>query len=216
MLKLSKVDGLHLPDHYYLTPSDNCLFLREYVPGVGFSGGETNNLISNFKKGLDRKGRPEWRYKAVAIKQIAQELAKALNTEWVSMATLVPIPPSKTKHNQLYDDRMTQVLHQIPTLQGVNGDVRELIVQTADMPAAHTSDTRPSPDEIRAHYIIDNASADPAPRVVGLFDDLLTTGAHFRAAADLVIERFSGITIIGIFVARRIIPEIEIEWGPES
>lgn len=211
MLKLSKVDDLHLSDHYYLTSSDNCLFLREYIPHVGFSGGETNSLISNFKKGLERKGRPEWRHKGRAIREIAEELANALNPEWLKIATLVPIPPSNSKSNPLYDDRMTQVLNLVPEILGFNVDARELILQTVDMPAAHTSDTRPSPAEIRANYAVNETVATPTPRVVGLFDDLLTTGAHFRAAEELLSERFTGIKIIGVFIARRIIPEVEWE-----
>jgi hypothetical protein len=34
------------------------------------------------------------------------------------------------------------------------------------------------------------------PQVIGLFDDVLTTGAYFRAA--------SGVRIVGFFIARRV------------
>lgn len=212
MLRLSKVDELILPDHYYLGSSDDCRFLREYIPHVGFSGGETNNLIGNFKKPVNRRGLPDWRYKERAIRQVARELASALNFAWLDKhATLVPIPPSKTKSHPLYDDRMTQALNLLGPMVGANCDVRELIVQVEDMEAAHTSDERPSPVEIRANYAIDENLVSPTPKVIGLFDDLLTTGAHFRAAKGLLQDRFSEVPIIGIFVARRIIPEIEWE-----
>ncbi|MDP1769713.1 MAG: hypothetical protein Q8L74_13060 [Nitrospirota bacterium] len=218
MLRLSRIDELHLSDHCHLISSDKCLFLREYIPHVGFSGGETNSLISNFKKGIDKNGQPGWHYKAKAIRQIAQELVNSLSPEWLSIATLIPIPPSKSKQHPLYDDRMTQVLRQLSTLVGSRGDVRELILQTVDMASAHTSDSRPSPGEIRASYAIDNALTNPPPRIIGLFDDVLTTGAHFKAAADLLNEAFPGVDITGVFVARRIIPEIdwEAEFGPAS
>ena len=216
MLRLSKVDELHLSDHCYLSASDKCLFLREYIPHVGFSGGETNNLISNFKKGIDRKGQPGWHYKGRAIRQIAQELANTLNPEWLSIATLIPIPPSKSKQHPHYDDRMIQVLRLLPTLVGLNCDVRDIILQTVDMASAHTSDSRPSSTTIRASYAIDNALTNPSPRIIGLFDDVLTTGAHFKAAVDVLNEAFPGVDITGIFVARRIIPETDWEaiFGP--
>ena len=213
MLRLSKVDELHLSDHCYLTSSDECLFLREYIPHVGYSGGETNSLISNFKKGLDRRGQPGWLYKGRAIRQIAQELVSTLNSEWLKIATLIPIPPSKSKQHPLYDDRMTQVLELLPTLVGLQCDVRELILQTVDMESAHTSESRPSPEQIRANYAIDNTLISPVPKTIGIFDDVLTTGAHFKAAADLLSETFPGVHITGIFVARRIIPEIDWESG---
>lgn len=218
MLRLSKVDDLHLSDHCYLTSSDNCLFLREYIPRVGYSGGETNSLISNFKKGIEKKGLPGWHYKSKAIQQIAEELASSINPNWLKIATLTPIPPSKSKQHPLYDDRMTQVLRLLSKLLGLTVDVRELILQPANMESAHTSESRPSPGEIKANYVIDNTVSNPPPTIVGIFDDVLTTGSHFRAAADLLSETFPGVDIIGIFVARRIIPEInwETEFGPTS
>lgn len=213
MLKLSSIDDLHLSDHCYLTAADSCLFLREYIPHVGYSGGETNSLISNFKKGMDRKGRPGWHYKNTAIRQIAEELANALNPDWLKTATLVPIPPSKTKQHPFYDDRMTQVLRLLPQIRGVQGDVREIILQVTDMEAAHTADSRPTPADIQINYSLDAGATDPTPEMIGIFDDVLTTGAHFRAASDLLSATFPGAPIIGVFIARRIIPEIDWESG---
>lgn len=83
MLRLTKVDELILVDHSFLNSSDDCHFLREYIPHVGFIGSETNSLISNFKKSPEKKGRYEWRYKTEAIRQIAADLAKALNPAWL-------------------------------------------------------------------------------------------------------------------------------------
>lgn len=212
MLRLTKVDELILPDHHYLEPSDDCRFLREYIPRVGYSGGETNNLVSNFKKPVTRSGHSDWHYKGEAILKVAKELANALSHAWLNNhATLVPIPPSKTKSNPLYDDRMTQVLNLIGPIANAQCDVRELIVQTEDMEAAHTIDARRSPIEFRSHYEVDERLTEPTPRVIGLFDDLLTTGAHFRAAKGLLQDRFPGVPVIGIFVARRIIPAVD--WG---
>lgn len=206
MLRLSKVDDLIRSDHYYLSSTDKCLFLREYIPRVGFSGGETNSLISNFKKGMERRGSSEWIHKGRAIRRIADELYAALNKQWLELATLVPIPCSKTRQNPLHDDRMTQVLKQILADIGENGDVRELVIQRSDMEASHTTEIRPSPHEIRLNYSIDETLTVPSPAIIGLFDDVLTTGAHFRAASDLLADRFPDVPIVGIFVARRIIP----------
>ena len=41
---LCEIDDLLRLDHPQLQPDDRCLFLREYLAGVGFQGGETNSL----------------------------------------------------------------------------------------------------------------------------------------------------------------------------
>jgi len=42
------------------------------------------------------------------------------------------------------------------------------------------------------------------PKHIGLFDDVITAGSHFRAAKDLLQDRFPEAKIVGIFVARRV------------
>lgn len=213
MFKPQKIDALHLSHHFYLTPEDACIYLREYTPRAGPSYSETNQLILNFKKTLDRRGKPEWYYKEKAVQQITQELAVSFKKNWWSNATLVPIPPSKQKSNPLYDDRMTQVLKGIGAYHGVTCDVRELIVQTEDMDPVHlNNDERPSPDEIKAIYEIDEHLSNPAPTVIGLFDDVITAGSHYRAAKDLLVARFPGVQVFGIFVARRL-PKSDFSEG---
>jgi predicted amidophosphoribosyltransferase len=44
----------------------------------------------------------------------------------------------------------------------------------------------------------------PAPRKIILFDDVLTTGASFKAAQTLLRENFPNAPIAGIFIARNI------------
>ena len=54
-----------------------------------------------------------------------------------------------------------------------------------------------------ALYRLDEALTEPMPRIVAFIDDLLTTGAHFRAAKSVVSTRFPDVAIIGLFIARR-------------
>ena len=46
--------------------------------------------------------------------------------------------------------------------------------------------------------------APPGPGVVAVVDDLLTTGAHFRAAATVLKAAFPDIDVVGLFLARRV------------
>jgi predicted amidophosphoribosyltransferase len=105
----------------------------------------------------------------------------------------------------MYDDRMTRVLRAVGT--GIAVDIRELVIQTTTTAAAHMSThDRPSPEEIATNYEIDVARAQPAPRLIGVFDDVLTTGAHFRAMKTVLQTRFPGTSVIGVFLARRVFP----------
>ena len=96
-IRLSKIDGSNRDDHYYLTPDDECYYLFEYTSHKDFTVGAANNLISNLKKPVDRKGRPEYHYKTAAIQECARYLAATLNDKWLEAATLVPVPPSKDR-----------------------------------------------------------------------------------------------------------------------
>ena len=92
---------------------------------------------------------------------------------------------------QLYDDRLVRMLKAIRATPAL--DVRELIIQTRSTDAVHDQTTRPRPEQIEAIYQVDTSLKTPSPSVIGLFDDILTTGGAFpgRAggAAESVPER---------------------------
>ena len=136
--KLQRVDDLIWSQHSFLDEDDVCLFLREYTAGAGYAHGDTNNLISNLKKKLDRRGRSEWFYKEQAIEKVGQELRQVLQNTLEKnrdRLTVVPMPPSLTKSNAMYDDRMRRIVDVMT--RGLGSDVRELVVQTRDMQPAH-------------------------------------------------------------------------------
>jgi hypothetical protein len=81
-------------------------------------------------------------------------------------------------------------------------DIREILLQRESTLPAHGRPCRPTPAELASLYEIDETLADPPPVALGLFDDVLTTGAHFQAAQHLLRRRFSGTPIAGIFLAR--------------
>ena len=212
-LHLTEVDDLTRDDHYYLEPDDQCYFLREYTSGAGYEFSETNSLISNLKKKMDTRGTPQWKWKTRAIRQAAKELRGAINPAYLRSATLVPIPPSKVRSDPLYDDRMVQVLRHIA---GTDGDVRELLVQMASTTPAHQTQERRDPLRIEENYEIVEALSEPPPTAIAIFDDVLTTGAHFRAAKAKLSGAFPAAPILGVFVARRVFPEglgaLDDEW----
>jgi len=107
---------------------------------------------------------------------------------------------------------MTRVLEAMSrSLGGL--DVRELIVQIANREPAHFGPIRPTPASIRPNYRIDESVAEPTPRAIGIFDDVLTTGCQFKAVQAVLSERFPGVRIVGFFWARRV-PETGTPSAP--
>jgi hypothetical protein len=199
---LTEIDDLTRSDHYYLSAGDICVYLGEYTARKGFSFSVTNQVVLNFKKSVDRRGRAEWQHKERTIREVGQAFATAIKAEWLASVTLVPIPPSKEKNDPLYDDRMYRMLSAIPAARPL--DIRELLIQQQTMEAAHDANIRPSPDQIAAGYRIDENLCVPSPNTIALFDDVITTGAHFVAARDVLQGRFPQAQIFGFFIARRV------------
>lgn len=200
--RLTEIDDLTRPDHHWLGPADRCLFLGEYTARKGFSFSATNQVVLNFKKSVDRRGRPEWQHKERTIREVGKAFGGAIHSNWIAGATLVPIPPSKAKADPMYDDRMLRMLRAIPASQPL--DIRELIVQQNSMSAAHDADVRPTPDDIAAGYHVDEQLTVPTPSQIAIFDDVMTTGAHFVAARRVLAARFPQASIFGFFIARRV------------
>jgi predicted amidophosphoribosyltransferase len=197
---LTKIDELHLPDHYRLDETDECYFIGEYTAGRGYSHSPTNQLIYNLKKSVERRGLAEYWHKEDSIRRAASALAASLNPEFLSKATFVPVPPSRAAEDPLYDDRMTQVIR----LLGPNVDVRELVVHVESTPGAHLCAVRPGPREIYENYAIDESLVEPRASLIAVVDDVLTTGAHFKAMKRILQESYPNIGVFGLFIARRL------------
>ena len=201
--RLTKVDALIRQDHWHLTDADACCFIGEYTASQKYPYSVTNQLIRNFKKTMDRRGRLEWRHKNQAIQEAAAAFRKALAPKDLDRLTFVPIPPSKAKGDPLYDDRLTRMLGAIRPKPPL--DLRELVVQTESTDPVHVGNVvRPAPEEIQALYRIDETLTEPAPDTIAVVDDILTTGAHFRAAKSVLSTHFPETSIIGLFIARTV------------
>jgi hypothetical protein len=199
-IRLQQIDDTNRRDHFYLNKEDECYFLYEYTTGAGWQGGDTNQLIHNLKK---KKGDGGYRYKAKAISQCAGALSDTINETWLSNAALIPVPPSKIKTDAGYDDRISQICRGIR--KPGQPDVRELVEQIESTEAFHEGQ-RQKPEELRANYRFNESHFGNFPDSVGIVDDMLTTGSHYRAVKDMILERAPNCRVIGFFVARRAIP----------
>src|SRR6267378_5684098 len=199
--KLTDFNDKSRKDHHYLRAEDDCYYLIEYTRGKSFDYSNANSFINNLKKSPKTRGTWQWRHKQKAIRVAAKTLLRELPDEWLSDSTFVPVPPSKAKNHPEYDDRMLQVLGK----PGV--DVRELVHQTQRIEATHVSEDRHSVGRLVENYQIDEDQTEPPPTHIVIVDDMVTAGAHFRAMCRVLDERFPGVPISGVFLARRVFPK---------
>lgn len=188
-----------------MLPTDTCLYLFEYTSHMRYDFSATNNLISNLKKKPSLSGTSAYKYKRSAIQQCAMTLATSLNSSWLDVCTLVPVPCSRVFGDPDYDDRMEEICQRIrPGL-----DVRKIVTQTRSTIRSHEvqSGQRLTVEDLLQVYQIDESKCHPQPVTIGIVDDVLTAGTHFRAMHTLLVQRFPTAEIYGIFVARRVFPE---------
>jgi len=203
-MNLLQIDELVFSQHYYLEPSDLCFYLKEYTSYAGFSHSYANDLIQNFKKPMDRRGTPEWKWKLWAIREITRLFIEAHpETPNLSHIIFVPIPPSKVKTDELYDDRIVQVTSAF--CEARNGDFREILSIKENVEASHEAGQRPRPVEIEANLQLNPDLCQSFKDVIILVDDMITTGAHFKACQNKLKTVFPNAIIKGMFITRRAI-----------
>lgn len=214
--RLTVVGDLERPDHSHLPTDAKCYFWGEYTPhrlteGPAWDFSPTNQLISNFKKRLDRYHQPDWRYKQQAIDTIGEAFAKLW--DWPALhnhgVALVPMPPSRARTDPMFDSRMMQVLATVRDRTGLLLDIRDCLSFSGALAASHERNDRPTPHQLYQDLTLDPAAglADTQPNALLLFDDMLTTGAHFVAARRRLQEVFGGVQVVGCFACRRRLPD---------
>lgn len=180
----------------YLEDDDICYYARDYISKGGFQASKSNDLINNFKKPADRKGKPEWRYKKTAMQQFAKELSDILPDG--ILVTCMPSSISKTDSN--YDSRLEDTLQQLrKTRPNIIVEFPISVKQTTL--AAHSGANR-DPNQIYRN--LEWKGIQISSDKIVLIDDVLTTGAHFKACQRLIWEHCPGIDIIGVFWAKTV------------
>lgn len=203
-LKWRKTDAsvtlINCPNHAEL----ELYYARTYTPGAGYQHSETNNLINNLKRPVDRPDN-QLAYKRQSIDRFATEL-----TEFIKRVLkpgrkvfLIPTPPSKTKDHKEYDNRVDQVATKVAA------NISEVIlfpivVGSLDLEATHESQASRETEAILKSLIIDQNLVKEYEKgvTIAILDDVLTSGAHFSAMRQLLLSIFPNSRIIGLFWAR--------------
>jgi hypothetical protein len=214
--RFTVVGPLERPDHHHLPEQAKCYFWGEYTPyehtgGKLWNFSPTNQLIGNLKKKMDRVGLADWRYKEEAIERAGRAFSR--QWKWSDIiekhrVMLVPIPCSKARGDPMFDPRMNEILLAIGRNLGVQLDIRDCLSFSGQFGASHEAVVRPTLEQLYQDLSFDAAVGNPAqqPGAIFVYDDMLTSGAHYLAATRRLSEHFPGVQMIGNFVARRILP----------
>lgn len=203
--RLTLIDDTNRGDHPYLEVGDRCFYFGEYFAGKSYRGGDTNQLVFNFKckPTVAAANANRARYKNQAIQTIADGIRRAISQQNAERYTWVPIPPSKALGDPDYDDRLLRTLRL--AFQGYNADIRPLVRQTESTAADHEQEKRLTRDALRAVLEVDLTILQSAPLREGiiLVDDVLNSGKHFKESERHLRHAIpENIAIAGIFVAR--------------
>jgi hypothetical protein len=148
IIKLTEIDDLLRPDHYFITSADRVYFIREFIARGGFGASATNQLIANLK--ISPLETHRLTYKRRAITQCADELTRLFPARLLENCTFVPIPPSASKEDPSFDNRLMQILQQMHPGDATK-DVRELVCQRITTKKSHCSGN----DRLKVQELID-------------------------------------------------------------
>lgn len=187
---------------YFLENDDlnNCYIAREYISRGGYNISDTNNLVQNFKMGCNVEDKRLY-YRTNAIKQFANELLELFRSDNFKKQTIIVIPSSKIKSDPKYDDRMDKVCEILKENEDIQIQIIEPIRRKQSRQARHTSDIRRNIDtEYQELEWISNDALSQGVTVI-LLDDIITSGASFKACQKIITEHWSDVNIIGVFWA---------------
>lgn len=191
--------------YHWLVDGDRCYHYGDYTAEGGYDCSETNRWITNLKKAPTVPAR-ELHWKNQAIAYWGNILRSVLPPENIrDRVTLVAMPGSKPAGHVAFDPRMLGVLTRYAA--GLHGiDIRSLLHQVTERPGQHVDRRRLSPDEIIAGGLeVDQSTLGVRLNpIVLVVDDVITMGATFKAAQQLISPLPGVQSVRGIFLAKTV------------
>lgn len=185
-------------------------YARIYTARQGFAYSDTNQLVKNLKIDLSQTHRLQ--HKTAAIERFARETADFVRHNKTYHFDFVPMPPSKRPGHVDYDARIEEVARRVVALCPENSRHRPLLHVTAQIEPFHEREGGRSWQELYDVLAIAPDGATPESEkehLLVVFDDVLTTGAHYEAARRRLLEVYPDQKVIGICWAK-------VEWLREE
>ena len=198
--KLHKLEyEIHGQYRRFFEPHHKCWYFME-KQAEGFSVSNANQLIYNYKKGIEkRNNEKEWYWREKAIEEFAKDLNKIKIPENWPYITVIPAPTSKPRNSINWNNRIDKTVKLWAKFNN-KIHVECAIDVDEELQAAHEGGNR-NPEFIKKHLIWNGFTKTPSPQVL-LIDDVYTTGGHFTAFRDFILEQDNRVKeVIGVFWA---------------
>jgi hypothetical protein len=192
-------------EHWHLEPHDRCLFLAHYRAGKAGASGDGARLMHNFKcaPSLARHDPRRAHYKRLAIETLAGWLRAAVPRGQAEGCTWVPVPCSRCRDDADFDERLVCTLRR--AFRGYDIDVRALLYQACSTRSDHVAGVRLASRSLERLLRLDTAllNARPVRSRLVLFDDVLTSGKHYKCCQRRLAQALPGTPVVGVFLMRR-------------
>ena len=189
--KAHKLD-IELHPRIHIGADDLCVYFLE-KESEGYSASDANNLIYNFKKPVSRKEYPDWYYKEEAIKKIAT----MVNSISFPRCFIVPAPTSKPRNSIGWDSRIDEIADSITQPQIA---IAKILDVSEPLRPAHDGGSRDI--QVIKSYTLQKLLPNNGIDTVIIIDDVLTTGAHFKAWKEIILTNNPHIKqVFGLFFA---------------
>ena len=109
--------------------------------------------------------------------------------------------PTRPDHRYLADEDVCYYIGEYTARRGYACSATNDLIQNFKKPVSRRGQPQWSYKERAIRQAAGAFAA--APEFIAVVDDVLTTGAHYRAAKSLLSARFPGTRIAGLFIARR-------------
>lgn len=191
-----KIDILSENYPRFIIDGERCLYARDYVSGGGFEG-EANQLILNFKISIDKKNTNRWQHRDNAVKLFAKEIASIIGDQAFNF---MAIPGSKpwthVENNQRFQDLFKELIRLKPNI------VVHWPVDCITAVVGSSQGGTRSPAQILANYKWNGFIPGSSFTKIIVIDDVITSGAHYRACSNYLRQNnFTG-EIVGVFWAK--------------
>ena len=187
----------------YLTAGDECYYAREFIAHGGYSAGDGNQCISNFKKKPETRNTNQWPHRMRAVEQFAAEVSLVIPRD----ATVATIPTSKIRGQPGYCDRFDELMVRLGRRRS-DIIVVEPIVRSQAGESLHVgARTRRVEEELAKIRWV--GFSGTAPLRLYLIDDVITAGTMFKACKRLILQHNPRTVAVGLFWARTVWPDAD-------
>ena len=177
-----------ISDVNYIYGYDDCYYWGDYLPEHIHKAMRSElsewltQQIYNFKKDPAFKDMPAWYYRNNAVTFFAKILSRSIKNN--PTTAIMSIPSSKTTDEPDYDNRFEDVFSEFSKVRPLVKVISPIAIDETTI-SSHAGGTR-DPKEIRDNYqLIKPHELSQIDKLI-ICDDVITTGAHFRAVSDFL------------------------------